>query len=349
MKQTHRVLVFGLVGAILLASAAVFLRCRPPALYTVTVLPALNGARPSALALNDRGQIAGGVPSPDGQYRLVLWSREAGTRDLGPVHRNCLAINGAGQIVGVMPDPNGRGQAFLWDPKSGRRLLGMLGGMHSEANAINNLSRVVGTVEVSAGVYRAFLWDQAHGMRDLGPGRARLINDAGQIVLYTPTGVVLRDANQGGADTGTLIPGRGIVGLNRDGCIVGYPLASAGRQEPVMWRPGSRAAESLGLGNTAGICAINDVNQVLFAREQPARFRVWGRTLLPRRIRWYLRDSTRGLISLDRYLPLGSGEEFYPTGLNNRGDIVGVMLRSLKDMTRGRAVLLEPVPERWKK
>jgi hypothetical protein len=92
---------------------------------------------------------------------------------------------------------------------------------------------------------------------------------------------------------------------------------------------------------------INDVNQVLFGEEKPARFRIWGRTLRPYHIKCYLLDPTRGVIPLGRYAHAGPDEHFYPADLNNKGSIL--LVCRYKGVKPYKALLLEPIPERWRK
>jgi len=294
--------------------------------------------------MNDRGQIVGVSQTAQGEKHMFLWDREKGMQDLGAVEvGNDLAVNDAGQIAGTMVDANGNGRAFFRDPNGTTQLLGTLGGIQSCAEAINDPGQVVGRVEMSRGVYHAFLWDRAGGMRDLGRGHSSRINDRGQIVFCTSTGVLLVDANT--PASGISIPIRGIAHLNDNGGVIGCSLASAPRQEAVMWHRGLSAPKSMQLGRNSCGWAINDANQVLFTREHPARFKLWGRTLVPYHSRCYLHDPARGSIPLDRYLPGQPDERFTPVDLNNEGCII---LSSRRGAYRPyRAVLLEPIPKRW--
>ncbi len=324
------------VSALLVLGFVVLLWPSPP-LYKVTVLPSRPGQNLIPYGMNDHGQVFGFTQSLDQGIHLFFWDRAKGMRDLSTMIGDYAGINNAGQIAGTMADPNGEQQAFLWDPNNGTRLLGITGETLLGADALNDLGQVVGTFVAYDGTLHAFFWDQRNGMKDLGLGRACAINNAGQIISDTEAGALLIDANTEAA--GIRIPVSGPLSLNNNGCVVGYSSTSAAGQEIVMWHRGSSTAKSIHLAGPALRCPINDANQVLFMKTRPARFRVGRRTLLPYRVECYLYDPTRGLTSLDRYVRAGPKEYFRPVDLNNKG---GILLNS-----RYRAVLLEPIPERW--
>jgi probable HAF family extracellular repeat protein len=342
----RRLRTIAVLGVVLVLSVCLaFWPRRNRGLYQATILPSLGGADISVQAINDRGQVVGFAEARDGLCRLFLWDRQTGLQDLGPVLPHYLDINNTGQIVGTMAGPDGKQQAFLWDPNIGRQLLGKLTGIRSVAAAIDDLGQVVGIITLAGGADHVFLWERTRGMQDLGPGVACTINNAGQIILHTQAGVLLLDTTRGAANAGVPIPARGDLYVNKSGCVVGYSLASARTQGVVAWHRGAPAAEPMPSGTGACPGGINDANQVLIARERVAWPRIFGRTLFPYRIEWYLHNPAHGLILLNAYLPVGSDELFHPQDLNNRGCIVGVM----GDRRNGarRAVLLEPIPERW--
>ena len=95
-----------------------------------------------------------------------------------------------------------------------------------------------------------------------------------------------------------------------------------------------------------GSGAINDANQVLIM-DTRAAVKVLGKTIIRGLAMPYLRDPQRGLVPLDRYVPAGWRESFWPTDLNNRGCIVGAV--QSEDGRRSTGVLLEPIPKQWKK
>ncbi len=359
MKQTHRLFVLGLIVALLLASAAVFFLRRQPALYTVTVLPSLGGKGMAAHALNDSGQIVGLAQTRDGRYHFFLWERQTGLQDLGPGEAR-LDINNAGRIAGTVEDANGNPQAFRRDPQVGIALLGTLGGRASAAAAINNRGQVVGRSETAGGSWHAFLWDEAHGMRDLGTlggaeSEARAINDAGAVFGLADTPQqqfcpFVWDPNGGTAAVPSPAEYAMFNSLN-NGCWVAglYPVPREGGYL-VLW------SRERGLRKLCRLdpyrvredpLLLNDANQIVFSESHHGRLdRVLNRLVAPR---WpcYVWDPNRGKIALDPCLRHGSRRFFWPLDINNKGAIVGALYA--KDMVRASAVLLEPIPERWKK
>jgi probable HAF family extracellular repeat protein len=340
IRTRLRIILVCVVISVALGFAALMWPGRP--LYRATVLSS-SGEYVVPCAINDRGQIVGYVQTGEGDTRLFLWERQKGMQDLGLVVGGGLDINNAGQIVGTMIDPNGKEQAFLWDPNGGRQLLGMLGGIRTEATGINDSGQVVGTVEISNGACHAFLWDRARGARDIGEGYAPVINNAGQIIAVA-TADVLIDANTG-ADTRMPVFGAGYRSINNNGCVVGYSRVPGAGPQFAMWHSGSQIVKPIPLDREPQGYVINDVNQVLFGQEKPARLRIWGRTLRPHHIKCYLLDPARGVIPLGRYAHAGSDEFFYPVDLNNKGDILLVCW--YKSSHPYKAILLEPIPKRW--
>lgn len=92
---------------------------------------------------------------------------------------------------------------------------------------------------------------------------------------------------------------------------------------------------------------LNDANQVLFTAARPSRFPFLNRLLTPRPTRSYLLDPNRGAVFLDRLVAHHSGEFLITRDLNNGGDIVCALIS--RDGDRRCGVLLEPIPERWRK
>ncbi|OHB64452.1 MAG: hypothetical protein A2Y76_05655 [Planctomycetes bacterium RBG_13_60_9] len=370
MKLRHRAKI-GLTAVLVLAAGVLMaLLLRGPRLYTVTVLPSLDGLDMVPRSINDRGQVVG-VAGPDNNiFHLFSWDRESGIRDLGPVRDSRLDNNNAGQIVGTTTDPNGRGQAFLWDPDRGMILLRTFGGSGSMASAINNRGRVVGCsfVPVSGAHGRdqahAFLWDEAGDMRDLGTlggstSHAYAITDAGRVYGVS---VVARDGRQfvtscywETADAGMpgmLLPGPGYAHMNGNGGIVAKDDSNADGSYIVLWdddaglrrlfrcKPDSERLRMTTL-------LINSMNQVASSEiHQHNRNGLWSRLtggLFEPRVKSYVWDPRRHRIPLDRYVPRGM-RDLAVHDLNNRGDIIAEAHEGNGGI---RAILLEPIPSRW--
>jgi probable HAF family extracellular repeat protein len=121
------------------------------------------------LAVNDQGQIVGGVEFDFGdyydynRYQCLLW-RDGNFVDLGPLG-NRPAINNRGQILGVKSTSADYARASVWD---GAQLIDLATptGRASYANAINDLGQVVGSFDqvvgsakAREGSRRACLWE----------------------------------------------------------------------------------------------------------------------------------------------------------------------------------------------
>jgi probable HAF family extracellular repeat protein len=180
-------------------------------------LPTLGGANGQALAINNKGEVAGMAettyadPNPDcavSQFKPVIWERGhihelptyPGDADGIPV-----GINDKGQVVGgsgaCAPFNPASGfyyadyHALVWESDGSYRDLGNLGGaggagpVGNFAIGINNRGQVVGHSDLPDNTtFHAFLWTRETGMQDLGtlPGDtyslAIRVNDQGEVV-----------------------------------------------------------------------------------------------------------------------------------------------------------------------
>jgi len=339
-----------LLSAVVLVAVLIFTWCRRSRLYTVAVLPRLGTRVVVPCSINDSGQVVGLC-----QGRFYLWERGKDWRELGRASGG-LDINNAGQIAGTIDDPNGGKQAFLWDPADGSRLLGTLGGVGSEARAINHLGQVVGWSEASPGVAHAFIWAKTGGMQDLGVGFASGVNDTGQVIVYGNAGLLLVDAGRGGVAATEIPPINnpyfsGTYCINNNGYVFGEGLNSnKGRTYTFIWRQ-DRGIEWLSPRGDRAIftVAFNDANQVAVCER--VWYSDWLKRLTKRNLRPYrqsfLWTRQRGRVFLDKYVRDQSGDYFSIAGLNNNGCIVGTVNRDSGSIFR--AVLLDPIPERWGK
>jgi probable HAF family extracellular repeat protein len=201
-----------------------------------TTLPSLSppntGGDDHAKGINSSGRIVGhSVSYGSGQQLPVVWENggiSALPLPVGAAGGEATGINTAGTIVGWYVAPAADRIAIAWE--NGAIVnIGLLGGMRSEALAVNANGQIVGS-RIVGGEERAFLWQNGTTV-DLGPGRARAINAAGQIVgesgptaVRWPSGSVvpipIPDL------TGTTTATRA-GGINTGGAIVGMDLLHA--------------------------------------------------------------------------------------------------------------------------
>lgn len=357
MKSRYRTSAIAL-GVIFAAGLCLFFAMRrSPGLYRVTILPSPEGGGMAALGINDRGQVIGVVETRHGTSHLFLWDRRQGMQDLGYAHVPYY-INNAGQIAGTILDPNAHRQTAIWEAGNGWMPLGTLGGVKtSYAGGINDRGQVVGTAQMAYGHWHAFLWDKSGGMRDLGTlggrdSQARAINDAGEVFGLSDTPLAenqpfLWDPNTGMTAIGPQSSDTRLSGLNNNSWIVGAAENSQPSRRLIVWNRKAGVRDLCPLDRA--LCEpalLNDANQIVF-REMPddSSSGIRNRFFTPR-APTYLWDPNHGKILLDPHIPLKRGEYFWPTDINNKGAIVGI-LGSGPTISDRRAILLEPIPERW--
>jgi probable HAF family extracellular repeat protein len=180
-------------------------------------LGTLGGNQSVALAVNNRGQIAGlalnTTPdpfsiydllyfnSPNGtQTRAVLWDNAENVQDLGTLggpDAYALLVNEHGQVAGwsytnSIPNASSGGlptfHPFLWEEGKGMQDLGTLGGTIAQAvNGLNERGEVVGATTLAGdNAHHPFLWN-GKKLIDLGTlggenGEAIWVNNVGEVI-----------------------------------------------------------------------------------------------------------------------------------------------------------------------
>jgi probable HAF family extracellular repeat protein len=351
MRRRYIVLVW-ICASIPLVSLLVFLlRPTPKARYAVTFLPDLNGVRVNAHAINDRGQVVGVAEVRPGQWHIWLWDNGAGIQDLGsfarPKRSGPLRINNVGQIAGTADDPNGSEYAFLLDLTGGRYTVRPPGGEQIHILDLNDRGRIVGYLSRNGGPRRGFVWDEGGGMQAFPPSAAESmvtgINDLGQIIgsraaqIMGPWTVFLWDPNAGLEDLGS--PGSypaTLCDINNRGFIVGRfddnALSVRTREGP--WRrlcPDRRAAVQIeGLTEANRILAVTHRQRFMmreFSRRTDLDSYVW--------------DANDGFLEIAPRLGRKDVFEFFATGINDQGQIVGSL--RLKNEPNPFGVVLTPI------
>ncbi len=344
-------------AVVLMLAGVVWYWSLPAARYRVTFLTTPSGEMIAPYGINEVGQVIGSVEVGGGERRIFLWDPAHGAQDLGsfdsPKHVAPLSLNDVGQIAGVVWDANAVCQAFLRDRDGAEHLLGTLGGLKSQVYAMNNRGHVVGHSETPVGNRHAVRWSVGGGVTDLGTlggdqSMAYSINDRDQVAGFAQIAdgawhACLWDPNGRVTDLGPtsfLFPEAGCIHVNSEGQVVGRfgsatddALISSWHLETgVQPLPALDVTDVFPRGfNDAGQCVVDT---------RTARFEVGGHYLVARRD-LYLWDPNAGYRSLKK--SWGRRGFLSPCGVNNRGQIVGLLI--MKRMEDLQGVLLEPIEE----
>lgn len=159
--------------------------------YEMIDLGTLGGTWSVAIAINNRGQVAGQSETATGEVKFFLWENGVMT-DLGHLGGNrteAVAINNRGQVVGNSETATGEKRPFLWE----NGVMTDLGApsVPSGAKDINERGQVIGD-SVPGQPGRAFLWENGV-TTDLGSlggiwVSAWDINERGQVTGVSATG-----------------------------------------------------------------------------------------------------------------------------------------------------------------
>ena len=283
-------------------------------------LGTLGGSTSQAVAINERGQVAGSSSTTDGSTHAFIWTprgrgfNKAGMQDLGS--GVAVDVNNDGQVLG-----NDDGRVFLWDPRGGRHDLGTLGGISARATDLNDRGQIVGAEDVIDGssvASHAFRWDPRRGLRDLGRGNATAINAFGQVAgiesdmvgfFWDPrTGRQPVVANPGGGVTGFAAQ---ITGINDRAQVIGSAI------QAFIWdrRTGARSIDTLN-ALSSDATALNNRGQVVGRVQDPLAD-------VDHAYRW---TRASGMVDLT------TGNDFAfnatSTAINDDGDVVGWTMTS---------------------
>lgn len=225
---------------------------------TITDLGSFGGARPTAFAVNDAGQVVVRVRLPEGNFHAFRWSERDGAVDIGHLgggNTGANEINDRGVIVGwsMQNPPPSQRYPIRWTERGG--IEPFLGATPGVAFGITEAGDIVGNRRVAGSpVFRAFYWSQQGGATDIGfvPGGesgAFDVNEAGHVVGSGRTQATccrerafLWSKRHGIQELGSLGGNSFALSLNDQGTVVGTSelvQATPGVTRGGPGRPGS--------------------------------------------------------------------------------------------------------------
>lgn len=311
------------LGALLLAAVSNAAGAGAGASWTLVDLGTLGGSASYGAAVSDDGYVAGCSITKSGAVHAFLY-RDGAMADLAPAGEagdSCaLAVNDHGMAAGR----SGSGELVVWNGSQVTRL-----GVNGNVGAINDRGEVAGSYATASGA-RAFLFRNGT-LQDLGalaPGAtsaAYAVNARGDVAGQSNGHAFLyRDGIM--QDLGTLGGGNSIAkGINDRGEVVGMASDAHGIPTPFVYDGTMRALPG---PSESGAIDINQRGMIVGSGEGVYGYMVVGDTS-----------------TLLQSLPAVSREgwhHFEPTGVNNRGWIVGTAFDADGDP---RAFLLVPARE----
>lgn len=279
-------------------------------------LGAQFGVNGEAVAINDRGDIAGHRINAQGMQEAVLWrDGQLQAVGLGGNGSQVLAMNSQGVVLGRGTTTSNRTYALVH--RDGQTTALQLGGWSSQAQHLNARGDVAGTADDARGAGHAFFYrDGQMSSFNLGGGGAiavRGLNDLGTVVGEGTTDRRGRTrvgfVHQGG-QTRTLTQGGNFAeaaDVNNRGEVAGSAnTAGNAARIAFKWQDGQfRSLGTLG-GRDSAPLHINEAGQVLG----------WSHTAqgLSQAFLW---DDTKGL------QPLTLGGMSWASQLSEQGMVIG--------------------------
>ena len=256
---------------VVLVSASALAQIRPVDLGT------LGGEASFAVAVNDRGDVAGSSQVGDGSYHAFLWTATRGMVDLGTLggaESFAVAINTSGRIVGESDTADATRHAFSWTSEEGMIDVPTDGDSHAVGVTRN------GQVLVRTDFFGAYSWTSNGGLIDLGSlgdgyTNPVAINDQGEVVgvsglnsscLGCPDPddhhAFSWTAERGMIDLGTLSGGfnSSAMAVTSDGRIAGTSETGETPEETFLWTP---AGGMIDLGALGLPTAMNGKGQIV--------------------------------------------------------------------------------------
>lgn len=177
---------------------------------TATDLGTFGGSQSIALAINNKGEVAGQASEAnDASSTAYIWKRGTMRRldmPAGFINSNAYGLNNEGEACGTVFDEFGfTFRAVRWDKKGRVTLISTLGGAGNEGLAINDEGTVVGGSIDADGFYQPYIArkNRAVALPTLGQGgAASAINNKGDVVGY------VQDPDSGQSHAALWVKGR---------------------------------------------------------------------------------------------------------------------------------------------
>lgn len=172
------------------ASATINVTITPPT-FTIT---AINPNKSRAMAINDKGQVAGVQLDAAGNLQAFFWNGTTLAILKDAASSQAFAVNDNGQLTGALHNSDGSDEAFVWNGAGNLNRIGSLGGDLSIGYGISADGQVVGASRTAQGRINAFRYQSSlqnlHTFGDALQSEAYDINLRGDVVgvLHDGTG-----------------------------------------------------------------------------------------------------------------------------------------------------------------